>query len=119
MLSGGKSGMSSSATVIAMVPKSAAILSSAPGSATHSRPNGSRGRKCCFCHGHEGAAPQRAVGDDRGRHEQVLAELGRGVPVRPQRVRKRPATFRSARARLPLGSLRREVSSITSMSNSG
>ena len=27
------------------------------------------------------------------------------MPVRPQRVRKRPATFRSARARLPLGIL--------------
>ena len=50
-LSGGRSGMSSSATVIATVPKSAAICSSAPGSAAHSRPNGSRGRKCRFCQG--------------------------------------------------------------------
>jgi hypothetical protein len=31
-------------------------------------------------------------------------EFGRGVPVRPQRVRNRPETFSRARARLPVGS---------------
>ena len=118
-LSGGRSGMSSSATVIATVPKSAAICSSAPGSAAHSRPNGSRGRKCRFCQGtkarpHSAPSVMMAAGMNRS-----WLEFGRGVPVRPQRVRKRPATFRRARARLPLGSLRREVSSIISTSNSG
>ncbi len=85
--------MSSSATVIATVPKSAAICSSAPGSATHSRPNGSRGRKCRFCQGtkarpHSAPSVMMAAGMKRSR-----LEFGRGVPVRPQRVRKRPATF--------------------------
>ena len=93
-LSGGRSGMSSSATVIATVPKSAAICSSAPGSAAHSRPNGSRGRKCRFCQGtkarpHSAPSVMMAAGMNRS-----WLEFGRGVPVRPQRVRKRPATFR-------------------------
>ena len=111
--------MSSSATIIATVPKSAAICSSAPGRAIHSRPNGSRGRKCRFCQGTK-ARPQSApsVMTAAGMNRSML-EFGRGVPVRPQRVLKRPATFRRARARLPLGSLRREVSSITSMSKIG
>ena len=85
--------MSASATVIATVPNSAAICSSAPGRATHSRSNGSRGRKCRFCQGTK-ARPQSApsvmiaAGMNRS-----MAEFGRGVPVRPQRVRKRPATL--------------------------
>ena len=105
MLSGGRSGMSSSATVIATVPKSAAICSSAPGSAAHSRPNGSHGRKCRRCQGtkarpHSAPSVMMAAGMNRS-----WLEFGRGVPVRPQRVRKRPATFRRPRARLPLGIL--------------
>ena len=51
------------------------MLSSAPGSAIHSRPNGSRGRKCRFCQGMKAPAPQRPVGDDGGRHEQVHARI--------------------------------------------
>ena len=118
-LSGGRSGMSSSATLIATVARSAAIASSAPGSGIHSRSEGSRGRKRRFRQGMK-ARPQSApsviiaIGMNRSR-----LEFGRGVPVSPQRVRKRPAILISARARFPAGSLRREVSSITSMSNSG
>ena len=105
--------MSASATVIATVPKSAAIRASAPGRAAHSRPNGSRGRKCRFRQGtkarpHSAPAVMIAAGMKRS-----WLEFGRGVPVKPQRVRNRPAIFASARARLPLGSLKRDVSSIT------
>jgi len=48
-----------------------------------------------------------------------MLEFGRGVPVRPQRDRKRPAMRNRARARLPYGSLSRDVSSMISTSNSG
>ena len=88
MLSGGRSGMSSSATVIATVPKSAAICSSAPGSAAHSRPNGSHGRKCRRCQGtkarpHSAPSVMMAVGMN-----EVLARIrtrGAGqAPARPK-----------------------------------
>ena len=77
--------MSSSATVIATVPKSAAICSSAPGRATHSRPNAIARPEVPLLPGHEGAAPQRAVGDDRRRHEQVHRR------IRPRRTGQAPA----------------------------
>ena len=62
-----------------------------PGRAAHSRPNGSRGRKCRFRQGtkarpHSAPSVMMAAGMKRS-----WLEFGRGVPVKPQRVRNRPA----------------------------
>ena len=99
-LSGGRSGMSASATVIATVPKSAAICCFGSRQGHPLAPERIARPEVPLLPGHEGAAPERAGGDDGRRHEQILAR------IRPRRAGQAPA-----RAKAP-GDLRQRAGAL-------
>ena len=82
--------MSSSATVIATVPNSAAICVLGPRQGHPLALERIARPEMSLLPGHEGAAPERAVGDDRRRHEQI-----------PARIRSRRAGQAPARPKAP------------------